>query len=175
MNNIPSPPAPGQQPPKTSGLAIGSLVLGILSLICFSILTAIPAVILGHIASSRIKRSLGTLAGSGLALAGLITGYLSIALALLAIPLLLAIAIPNFVKARDMAQRNTCVNNMHQIEDAIQQWASENKKDPADEVTLADLEPYLGNGVQCPAGGTYSVTEVAERPTCSVPRHRLEP
>jgi len=65
--------------PKTSALAIWSLVLGILSLVCFTIFTAIPGVICGHKALSRIKRSNGTLTGQGLAIAGLVTGYMGIA------------------------------------------------------------------------------------------------
>jgi len=47
--------------------------LGILSLACFSIFAAIPGVICGHKALSRIKRSSGAIAGQGLAIAGLIT------------------------------------------------------------------------------------------------------
>src|ERR1022692_2591212 len=99
------PPIGGNQPsPKTSALAIWSMVLGILSLVCFSIFAAIPGVICGHKALSRIKRSGGTLAGQGLAIAGLVTGYIGIVLSLIFIPMMFAIAIPNFVKARDTAQ-----------------------------------------------------------------------
>ena len=43
------------------------------------LLFAIPAVICGHVALGRIKRSGGTLAGEGLAQAGLITGYVTLA------------------------------------------------------------------------------------------------
>src|ERR1019366_1936168 len=39
-----------------------------------------------------------------------------------------AIAIPNFVKARQTAQRNICISNLRQIDAAKRQWASENKK-----------------------------------------------
>ena len=99
-------PTPIPQQPRTNGLAVVSLVLGILGLTCFSLFSGIPAVICGHLAYSRINRSGGALAGGGLALAGLITGYISIALAVIMIPLMLAIAIPNFVKARDTAQMN---------------------------------------------------------------------
>jgi hypothetical protein len=68
-------PAP-RQTPKTSGLAIASLVCGILFL-CG--LTAIAAVICGHLAKSRIARN-PNLKGNGLALAGLILGYIGVAL-----------------------------------------------------------------------------------------------
>ncbi|MCX6922832.1 MAG: type II secretion system protein GspG [Verrucomicrobia bacterium] len=69
--------------PQTSTLAIWSLVLGILSLTALPILAAIPAIICGNKAHSRINGSAGALAGRGLANAGLVTGYLSISLALI--------------------------------------------------------------------------------------------
>jgi hypothetical protein len=162
--------------PKSSALAIWSLVLGILSLTCFWLLSAIPAVICGHMAYSRIRRSGGALEGSGLALAGLITGYLSIALSLLFIPLMLAIAFPNFVKARHAAQTNFCINNLRMIDTAKQDWASEHKKSPGDTPSPQDLAPYLQRGfgsLVCPAGGTYSINPVDQNPTCSVPDHQL--
>ena len=44
------------------------------------------------------------------------------------IGLLAAIAIPNFVRARTQSQKNACINNLRQIDGAVQQWALENKK-----------------------------------------------
>ena len=170
------PPLPGTAPqPKNSALAIWSLILGILSLTCFSIFSAIPGVICGHKALSRIKQSGGALTGQGLAIAGLVTGYLGIVWALLFIPLMLAIAIPNFVKARDTAMQNACVNNLRQIDAAKQQWALQNSKGAGDVPTEADLKPFLKDGVFpiCPGGGTYTIGAVSNSPTCSVPGHQL--
>jgi hypothetical protein len=65
--------APAVQP-RTSGLAIASLILSILG--CFG-LTAIAAVICGHMARKRISRD-PSLKGGGMALAGLIIGYLTL-------------------------------------------------------------------------------------------------
>jgi hypothetical protein len=177
MNMEPPPPfviQPAER--RNSALAIWSLVLGILSLSCFWLLSAVPAIICGHLAYSRIKRSAGALQGSGLALAGLITGYISIALSLLMIPVLLAIAIPNFVKAREVAQINACRNNLRQIDGAKQTWALEHKKEQTDTPTPEEVSPYIRNGfgsLHCPAGGTYSLNPVEESPACSVPRHTL--
>jgi hypothetical protein len=126
-----APPVPSATS-KNSALAVWSLVLGILSLACLCLLAGIPAVICGHTAQSRIKKSAGALTGGGLALAGLITGYIGIALSVLILPLLAAIAIPNFVKARDAAQNNMCVNNLRLIQSAKEQWALENKKADTD-------------------------------------------
>lgn len=80
---------------RTVGQATASMVLGILSLIMFGILAGIPAVICGHVAKSKIKKDPENLTGDGQALAGLITGYLSIGFSILVIPAILAaVAIP---------------------------------------------------------------------------------
>ena len=174
MNETTPPIASAAPQPKTSVLAIWSLVLGILSLACFTIFAAIPGVICGHKALSKIKRSSGALTGQGLAIAGLVTGYLGIAWAVFMIPLMMAIAIPNFVKARETAQMNACINNLRQIDAAKQQWALENNKKAGDVPTAADLTPYLnGKFPICPSGGTYTIGAVSNAPTCSIPKHKL--
>ncbi len=151
MNGTPPPVSSGQ--PKTSGLAICALVFGIL-------------------ASARIKRSGGQLAGKGLAIAGFITGYVSLALILLMLP----IAIPNFVKARDTAFRNACQNNLRQIDSAKQQWALEKQKEATATPNAADLDAFIKSGtasLKCPRGGTYSLNSVGEKPTCTIEGHAL--
>jgi prepilin-type N-terminal cleavage/methylation domain-containing protein len=97
------------------------------------------------------------------------------------IGLLAAIAIPNFVKARTTAQMNACINNLRQIDGAIQQWALEEKQAADANVTEANVTPYLKNTVSCPAGGasfddSYQLTTVNASPTCKkVPAtHKLQ-
>jgi hypothetical protein len=165
--------------PKNCGLAVWSLVLGILAIaltvVCIGPLLGIPAVICGHLAYSRIKRSAGALSGGGLALGGLITGYLSIALIPL-IGILAAIAIPNFVKARNTAQMHMCISNLRQIDGAKQQWALQNKKELTDTPTAQELDKFLHTSfttLKCPAGGVYTINAVGEKPTCSIPQHDL--
>jgi competence protein ComGC len=179
------PPITGNLPqPKTSGLAIWSLILSILGLVlllvCIGPFFAIPGVICGHIAYSRIKRSSGTLAGEGMALAGLITGYIGIGLSVFFLPMMVAIAIPNFVKARETAQMNACINNLRMIDAAKQEWALENNKPSTDMPTQADLTQlknnrYFKNGQfpTCPAGGTYTIGAGSNAPVCSIPKHEL--
>lgn len=98
------------------------------------------------------------------------------------IGLLAAIAIPNFVKARNTAQANACINNMRQIDSAIQQWALENGKKDSDTVQGDDIKDYIkGKKVpECPAGGTYSIgprVDASPSVTCpnagSTPKHEL--
>lgn len=62
---------------KTIGIAIASMVLGILGVL-IGPLCAIPAIICGHIAKSKIKKDPQTLGGVKQAQAGLVLGYLQI-------------------------------------------------------------------------------------------------
>ena len=89
--------------------------------------------------------------------------------------MLAAIAIPNFVRARTTAQMNACINNLHMMDGAKQQWALENKKSPTDTPTQSDVAPYLPNSQLpiCPAGGTYMINAVGKDPTCTIPNHQL--
>jgi len=87
------------------------------------------------------------------------------------IGLLAAIAIPNFIKARTTSQKNACINNLRQIDGAIQQWALENKKSASAAVVYTDIKDYLKNSVICPSGGTtfsdsYTIVDVSTKPVC---------
>ena len=85
------PPPPVSQPVvHTAPTAIWSLVLAILSFTCGWLFTAIPAVICGHIARSKIRKSGGALGGKGIATAGLILGYIALVLGVMGIPLLVS-------------------------------------------------------------------------------------
>src|SRR5437868_8980977 len=95
------------------------------------------------------------------------------------IGLLAAIAIPNFVKARTTSQQNACINNLRQLDGAVQQYALENKLASTATYTLANLNPYIklttgGNLPGCPAGGVYKEgATVTNAPTCNISLHAL--
>ena len=94
------------------------------------------------------------------------------------IGLLAAIAIPNFVKARNTAQTTGCINNLRQIDGAIQTYALEAHLAPDATVSLDNLKPYIkldsnGDIPHCPASGTYTVSSVNASPTCSITGHKL--
>jgi type IV pilus assembly protein PilA len=96
--NVPAmQPQHGYGPPPTDSKATASLVFGILGLTCFWGFAGIPAVILGHLSKSSIRKSMGQLGGGGMATAGLVMGYISIGLGLVIMP---AIIIPNLMRAR---------------------------------------------------------------------------
>ena len=99
------------------------------------------------------------------------------------IGLLAAIAIPNFVRARTTSQANACINNLRQMDGAVQQYALENKQPSTATYSLSLLKPYIkldstSNIPGCPAGGTYTAGgTVILPPTCSLstatPSHAL--
>jgi len=92
------------------------------------------------------------------------------------IGLLCAIAIPNYVRARANSQASACINNLRQIDGAIQQFAIENQKTLGASVNYPnDLTPYVKLNSSssipgCPANGTYSVSPVGIEPSvlCSL-------
>ena len=99
-----TPPAPDA---KTSGLAITSLVLAILSpFTC--LLTAIPAIILGIVALVKIEKSAGRLKGKGLAISGIAVP----GVALPVVAMLMGILMPALARVRQIAFRMVCAENM---------------------------------------------------------------
>ena len=73
--------------PETNALAIVSLVFGILGWVLLPFIAHLVAVVTGHIARGQIRDSAGREQGDGLALAGMILGYLGLALAVLGLML----------------------------------------------------------------------------------------
>ncbi len=90
------------------------------------------------------------------------------------IGLLAAIAIPNFIKARSTSQQNACINNLRQMDGAMEQYALENKLNSTSTYTMSNLKVYIrltsaGNLPPCPAGGTYAAgATVTNSPLCSL-------
>lgn len=120
-------PSPDVGESGTSGKATASMILGLVScaLSCF---TAVPAIILGHIALSNIKKSGGRLTGKGLAITGLILGYLQLA----ALPIMFAIALPAFVKVQAKSQELVATNLGRQVITSLKIYAADhNGKYPA--------------------------------------------
>ena len=92
------------------------------------------------------------------------------------IGLLAAIAIPNFIKARQSSQTNACINNLRQIEGAKATWALENKKVGTAVPTDTDLygvDKYIRETPACPAGGTYTLVSVDTKQACTITGHTL--
>jgi len=92
------------------------------------------------------------------------------------IGLLAAVAIPNLVKARKASAKTACVSNLKTIEGGKAQWALENRKNDQDVPSDGDLfgpDKIIPRRPECPAGGTYNLGSVGEKPTCTAPDHVL--
>jgi large-conductance mechanosensitive channel len=132
-----SPPPPPLQPIRgtprpvessTSGAAVASLVLGIVSWIFLPFVAAIAAVITGHIGLGSIKRSAGAMRGRGMAIAGLIMGYIQVILIpiIIAIAVFASVSIPATNKIFQKAQQVKSLNNAQQILLACRVYAADN-------------------------------------------------
>lgn len=85
------------------------------------------------------------------------------------IGLLAAIAIPNFVRARQTALQNSCIANLKQIQGAVQVWAIDTGAASNATPGTADLVPnYIKVWPRC-GTATYAVPAVDATPTCSNP------
>src|SRR5712691_8185185 len=86
------------------------------------------------------------------------------------IGLLAAIAIPNFIKARAVSQKNACIANMKQVDGAKATWALEMKKNNSDTPVAADLfgaTQYIRKAPQCPSGNIdYVLQPVDTQQVC---------
>ncbi|MEO8376394.1 MAG: prepilin-type N-terminal cleavage/methylation domain-containing protein [Candidatus Sumerlaeota bacterium] len=86
------------------------------------------------------------------------------------IGILIAIAVPSFLRAREISRRNACQENQSKIDGAKQQWALEQNK-PADaEPTWDELtgnSNYIRKSPVCPSSGSYVIGAINEDPSCS--------
>jgi hypothetical protein len=108
-------------------MAITSLVLGILSVMCLGLFAGIPAIILGHTAHRRTRNAPDQYAGRGLAITGFVLGYASILLTALVVLLFAVRVAPQIAPARSQAQRIRCINNMKNIGLAFRIWAADHQ------------------------------------------------
>ncbi len=100
------------------------MICGILSFFTIG-LTSIPAVIMGHLSLSRIKKSMGAIGGKGMALAGLVMGYLGFGLIFIAI--LASLAIPAFTQVQIKGNQVKAVSNAKQIVLGMKQYAADHE------------------------------------------------
>ena len=109
-------------PPSTSGLAIGSLICGILF---FFLPTAIAAIVMGHIYRSQIRRSGGQKSGAGMAMAGLILGYAGVVLTIIAL-----LALPNLTRAGMAANEASAIASLRTLNEEAINYSAANGKFP---------------------------------------------
>lgn len=145
LGTAPAPPAAmagAPQQPRAAGAAavapqVGgpadtsagqrSLIAGIIALVTcgFCGIGSLVAIIMGHKALSRIKKT--GAAGRGMAVAGLIMGYVSIpAMVLLALPVGASLALPMFVKVQEKGITTKMISQARELHEACKRYAADN-------------------------------------------------
>jgi prepilin-type N-terminal cleavage/methylation domain-containing protein len=82
------------------------------------------------------------------------------------IGLLAAIAIPNFIRAKETAERNACIANLRQIQGAVQVWAIDTGAGTSDTPQESDLIPnYIRTWPSC-RRVAYAIPAVGVDPVC---------
>jgi prepilin-type N-terminal cleavage/methylation domain-containing protein len=93
-----------------------------------------------------------------------------IMIVVLIIGILLAIAVPNFVRARASSRQKADVSNLRQIDSAKEQYAMDNRKKQGDPVVMADIvgpSLYIKVEPKCPStNGTLVPNNLGADPTC---------
>jgi len=126
------PPAlGGGESTGTSGKAIASLILGLLSFVGFCF-TAIPGLILGIMGLSDISRSQGRIGGKALGIVGIVLSSMGMVWSIVAIVgILIGTMLPAVQQVRSAARRTQSMNNMRQQALAMLNYESANRAFPA--------------------------------------------
>jgi len=164
MESTPVPQGPPQfqapLQPKTSGMAIASLVCGIVAF-CVPLLPGIAGIILGIIAIRKINSSGGTIGGKGLAIGGLVTSGVS----MLILPFML---MPALNRAKAKANRVKCVNNCSQQYKAMLAFAQDNGERMPWQLTPAGVRNHFDaspdTGISYGLSGNSGINEVPAHP-----------
>jgi prepilin-type N-terminal cleavage/methylation domain-containing protein len=99
---------------------------------------------------------------------------IEIMIVVLIIGILLAIAVPNFVRARAASRQKSCVSNLRQIDSAKEQWAMDNRKKDGDTLSwpgdLVGATLYIKSEPKCPStDAAYTPNAVGTAPVCANP------
>lgn len=88
------------------------------------------------------------------------------------IGLLAAIAIPNFIKARNQARKNICISNMRTLYHALEEYMIDTNTDTGVSMSLSaapiiGLTAYVKETPHCPVDNdTYADTNTGSKPVC---------
>ena len=96
------------------------------------------------------------------------------------IGIIIAIAVPGFIRARSQSRMRSCQENLTKIDGAKEQYALERNVGPGTSLAMSDLVASDGTGYiktepNEPSGGTYTVAAIGADPSCSTtyPGHSL--
>jgi len=99
---------------------------------------------------------------------------IEIMIVVLIIAILIGVALPNFLHAREVGRARACQSTLRHIASAKEQWAMDNRAGPSSTPTAVDLvDEYIKSVPQdvlpeCPLAGSYTIGNLATQPTCSI-------
>lgn len=96
------------------------------------------------------------------------------------IGIVVAIAVPGFMRARSQSRMKSCQENLTKIDHAKDQWALENRMRPgtspdSTHLSRSDRTGYLNSWPHCPSGPDYVINAIGSDPECNTgyPGHSL--
>lgn len=98
---------------------------------------------------------------------------IEIMIVLAIIGIIIAIAVPAWLRAREIARARSCAENLSKIDGAVEQYALDYHLSNGDATiqddwsAIAGPNKYIKKIPTCPAGGVYEFGVVGEEPTCS--------
>jgi prepilin-type N-terminal cleavage/methylation domain-containing protein len=88
------------------------------------------------------------------------------------IGIIIAIAVPAFLRARENARGRACQENLSKIDGAKEQYALEKRLSNGSAAPLmtdlAGTRQYIKQEPRCPSGGSYDILPIGTDPTCSI-------
>lgn len=172
----------GLQPSNLSGLATAACIFQIIPYINFLVgYLIITPIFIGMMqasvnqlvrtsATTAPRTTLPVLTGPASGMHGCAIAAIVLVCLIPVMGILSAIALPAFVRAREMSQRNVCLSNLRQLEACKEQAALEHGYSDGKEIKEQDVSPYLKNGLSsliCPKGGQYTINPLGKEPACS--------
>ncbi len=156
-----APGSPSQAPPETlqyasgsrerrAGLAIASLILGIVGF-CTGGLAGIVGVILGIVTLAKASSEPQVDRGKGLAIAGIVTGAVSLLSSLIVLPMMIAILLPSLSRARELAKRTVCGVNLRAVDASLRSYVEEHDQEPPNISVLIDESSIGSQVLNCPS------------------------
>jgi competence protein ComGC len=158
-------------PAVRQGLAIASMVLGILGLAtsCLPVL-GLVALILGVVALVKASRRPGEYGGQGFAIAGVCLGGVSLLLCVVVLPMMIAIMLPSLSRARELAKRSVCAANLSGTGVALRMYAGQyNGQYPPDVDALVSSGVAQVSQFVCPSTTDHDAASMSYTPGQPLP------
>jgi len=152
--------------PQRAGLAIAALVFGLLGF-CLPPL-GLLGLILGIVALVKTTRRPHLYGGKGVAIGGICVGSVSLIFGTAMLALCVSMMLPSLARARELARRTVCANNLKMVGAALHAYAAGNEGAYPPDLNVLVSQNYISRAVlKCPTADAINYVYVP-RPADSV-------